>query len=220
MNKKNFLEKSNISLNQIYDIIENLTEIKLSAFKADKTVLVILDVINGFVKEGALYSQRNEALIKPIAELSEKCGEIGISKIAFADTHNKDCLEFEVYPPHCIQGTKECNVVDEIEDYILIEKNSTNGFLEDKFKQWLTYSKQIDTFIIVGDCTDICIAQFATSLKTYFNMNNIKSRIIVPEQLVNTFDGGLHDADLMHIMGLFTMSNSGVELVKNILVNN
>lgn len=218
MKKKIFLEKSNITLSQIYDVIENLTEIKLSTLEANKTVLVIIDVINGFVKEGALYSPRNEALIKPIAELSKKCGEFGILKLAFADTHNKDCLEFEIYPPHCIKGTEESAVVNEIKDYILIEKNSTNGFLEDKFKQWLISNNQIDTFIVVGDCTDICISQFATTLKTYFNANNIKSKIIVPEQLVNTFDGGLHYADLMHIMALFNMSNNGIELVKNILI--
>lgn len=218
MDKNSFLEKSNLVLSEIYDMIKNLSEIKLSTFEANKTVLVIIDVINGFVKQGALYSPRNEALIKPIAELSKKCGEFGISKLAFSDTHNKDCLEFEIYPPHCIKGTKEAEVVDEIKDYILIEKNSTNGFLEDKFKQWLISNKQINTFIVVGDCTDICISQFATTLKTYFNANNIKSKIIVPEQLVNTFDGTLHYADLMHIMALLNMSNNGIELVKNILI--
>ncbi len=32
----------------------------------------------------------------------------------------------------------------------------------------------IDNIIIVGDCTDICIYQFAITLKSYFNQHNIE----------------------------------------------
>lgn len=217
MDKQVFLEKSTIALSQVYDTINNLTNLKLNQLNPSKTVLVILDVINGFVKQGALYSPRNEALIKPISELCKKCKLIGISKLAFADTHNKDCMEFYSYPPHCIEGTSECNVVAEISDYILIAKNSTNGFLEEKFQNWLKSNTNIDTFILVGDCSDICVYQFATTLKAYFNNINTKSRIIVPEKLVNTFDNDTHQGDLMQYISLFSMSNNGIELVNNII---
>ncbi len=216
MNKNDFLEKSSFVLGKLYDTYENLPSINLSEFIPDKTALIIIDMINGFVKEGALYSERNEALIKPIAELSAKCDNFKITKIAFADTHDIDCLEFNAYPPHCIKNTLECKVVDEIKNYKLIPKNSTNAFLELEFQEWLKNNKEINTFIVVGDCTDICIYQFAITLKTYFNTNNINSRIIVPENFVNTFDNGLHYADLMHITALFSMSNNGIEIVKNI----
>lgn len=216
MDKQRFLKDSTLALSEIYDMIENLNSINISDLNPKKTALIIIDVINGFVKKGALYSPRNEALIKPISSLSQKCGELDIVKIAFADTHSKDCLEFNNYPPHCIENTAECKVIDEIKGYILIQKNSTNGFLETKFQEWLKFNTEIDTFIIVGDCTDICISQFAITLKTYFNTNNIQSRLIVPAQLVNTFDGGLHNADLMHIIALFNMFNNGIELVKDI----
>jgi len=216
MVKRDFLENSVKALEQIYDMIDNLPYVSLDEFKGDKTVLVILDVINGFVKYGNLYSPRNENLINPISNLSQKCDQLGIKKLAFADTHNPNSLEFNSYPPHCIQGSEECKVVDEIKNYTLIPKNSTNGFLEKSFQDWLKSNKQIDTFILVGDCTDICVYQFATTLKAYFNTNNIASRIIVVEKLTNTFDTGLHNGDLMHITALFSMYSNAIELVKDI----
>lgn len=217
MNRKDFLETSANSLGKIYDMIDNLNSINLSELDTNKTILVILDVINGFVKSGSLYSPRNENLIVPISSLSQKCDEFGIKKLAFADTHAEGCQEFNFYPPHCIKGSYECKVVDEIEQYTLIPKNSTNGFLEKEFQDWLNLNKQINTFIIVGDCSDICVYQFATTLKAYFNTNDIASRIIVPEKLVNTFDMDLHNGDLMHIISLFSMHTNGIEIVKDII---
>ncbi|HEY8364861.1 MAG TPA: isochorismatase family protein, partial [Haloplasmataceae bacterium] len=100
--------------------------------------------------------------------------------------------------------------------YTLFEKNSTNGFLEPKFQEWLSINKDITNFIIVGCCTDICILQFALTLKTHFNRLNKESRIIVPINAVNTYDGGLHDGELMHIMALYNMMINNIELVKEI----
>lgn len=217
MIKKDFLDNSMRTLEQIYNTINDLPNLNLHEFKADKTVLVILDVINGFVKFGNLYSERNESLITPISYLSQKCEKLGIKKLAFADTHNPNSLEFNSYPPHCIEGSEECKVVDEIKNYTLIPKNSTNGFLEKAFQDWLKSNKQIDTFILVGDCSDICVYQFATTLKAYFNTHNMVSRIIVPEKLTNTFDAGLHNGDLMNVIALFSMYTNGIEIVKNIV---
>ena len=62
--------------------IENLADYDLS-----KTALFIVDINNGFAKEGTLYSDRIKALINPIYEfvkpLEDKLNKI----IAFTDTH-------------------------------------------------------------------------------------------------------------------------------------
>jgi nicotinamidase-related amidase len=98
----------------------------------------------------------------------------------------------------------------------MIPKNSTNGFLEERFQGWLEANPQINAFIITGDCTDICIQQFSVTLKTWFNMQNKKARVIVPINAIDTYDLGLHNGDLMNIMGLYNMMLNGIEVVKEL----
>jgi nicotinamidase-related amidase len=200
-------------------MISNFEGVGLSDLAKDSTALVIVDMINGFARQGALRSERVEALIPEIARISKACDEMGIRKIAFADSHSAQSPEFGAYPAHCLAESSESDIVDEIKDvggYKLIPKNSTNGFHEAEFAKWLDANRKVDTFIVVGDCTDICIQQFAVTLKTWFNMQNLKSRVIVPVNAVDTYDLGLHDGDLMNVMAIHMMTGNGVEVVKEI----
>ncbi|HYH02099.1 MAG TPA: isochorismatase family cysteine hydrolase [Bacillota bacterium] len=219
INKPAFLQQSTRTLEGIYDTLSQLPEVALSSLPAERTALVIVDLINGFARGGALQSPRVEALIPGIVRLGQACGELGIPKVAFADNHTEGSPEFESYPVHCLTGTVEAELVEEIralDGVELLAKNSTNGFLEEAFQAWLGKNRQIDTFMVVGDCTDICIQQFTITLKTWFNRQDQKSRVIVPVDLVDTYDFGLHNAELLNAMALFTMMGSGVEVVKEI----
>lgn len=219
LNKDDFLRRSSQTLEQIYDCLSKLPLVNLNDLEAGKTALVIVDMINGFAREGALQSPRVEALIPEITKLSNACTDKDIVKLAFADSHSDASPEFEAYPCHCKAGTSESEIVDEIKEiggYLLIPKNSTNGFLEVKFQEWLKANPQIDTFIVVGDCTDICVQQFAITLKTWFNMQDKKSRILVPINAVDTYDFGMHNGDLMHVVALYNMIGNGIEVVSSI----
>ncbi len=85
------------------------------------------------------------------------------------------------------------------------------------FQKWLSENElSIETYIIVGDCTDICIKQFALSLKTYFNEKNENKKVIVPANAVETFhlDVTYHHAGLMNLLSLYEMEQGGIEIVK------
>lgn len=210
-----FIKNSIMTLTELYDMFKKAEIVKISSLKPGNTALVIIDMINGFAREGALMSKRVEELIPGIVSVSRKCDIAGITKIVFADSHTELSPEFGSYPVHCIRDTSEAEIVDEIKlvgGYKLIQKNSTNGFLEQEFKNWFSENPDVDTFIVVGDCTDICIQQFAESIKTWFNMQNKHSRIIVPIDLVDTYDLGVHNADLMNVIALYNMFINGVEI--------
>lgn len=220
LQKNEFLQKSNETLASILDMLEKLPVVKFDEIEADKAVLVIIDMTNGFAKEGALKSDAVKELIPRICELSEICDRRKIRKIAFADCHTDESPEFDAYPKHCMKGTAESEIVDEIKNiggYTLIEKNSTNGFLEEAFRKWLLENPDINTFILTGDCTDICVQQFAITLKAYFNMNNKRARVIVPLNAVDTYDLGVHDRNLMNVMAAYNMIINGVEVVRDIV---
>lgn len=219
INKDIFIKKSAETLEEIFDMLTKLPAVELSQLPGKQTALVIVDMINGFAREGALMSLRVEGLISEIAELSKECDRLQIAKIAFADCHTTASPEFEAYPAHCMQGTSEAEIVDELKKtggYTLIPKNSTNGFLEEEFQEWLKENEHINTFIVTGDCTDICVQQFVITLKTWFNMQNKKSRIIVPINMTDTYDLGLHDSDLMNVTALYNMIINGVEVVAGV----
>lgn len=182
-----------------------------------KKLLLIVDMNNGFAKKGALYSPRVEKLIAPIRDYAEKFkGMI----IGFTDTHGLDCIEFETkdrkgYPVHCVIGTEECEIVDElkgVKGLITIPKNSTNGFHEEQFQNILRNNPDIETIEIVGCCTDICVYQLAVSLSTYFTMKNKKGvEVIVHRNMVDTFDiPNVHDADKLNEIFLGSMTSNGV----------
>ncbi|MDF2674033.1 MAG: nicotinamidase-like amidase [Clostridiales bacterium] len=214
-----FINKSKETLKSILDIIEGFPSIKLSSFKSENTALIIMDMINGFVNEGPLKSDRVKELIPETLKLIKLCQGSKIPIIAFADSHSKNCPEFESYPEHCIMGTSESQLVKEINeigDYILINKNSTNGILEKEFLKWLENNSNVTNFIIAGDCTDLCILQFSLALKAYFNKKNINSNTIVPVNVVETYDLGLHDGNLMNVFALYNMWVNGVKVVKEI----
>jgi nicotinamidase-related amidase len=201
------------------DILAKLPAIRLEALPGKQTALVIVDMVNGFAREGALKSPRVEGLIPEIAKLSKACDELQITKLAFADCHTEASPEFDAYPAHCMIGTSEGEVVDELKEiggYTLISKNSTNGFLEEEFQKWLMENETINTFIITGDCTDICIQQFAVTLKTWFNIQNKKARVIVPVNTVETYDLGMHDGEMMNVVALYNMIINGIEVVAGV----
>lgn len=218
-NKDQFLKKSQEILDELFDQMNQLPSLDIDQLDRQHTALMIVDMVNGFAREGALKSPRIEDLILDIANLSAKCDLIGIEKVAFADCHPKESPEFAAYPKHCLAKTSEAEVVAEIKEaggYELILKNSTNGFLEKSFQKWLKNHSHMNTFIIAGDCTDICIQQLAVTLKTWFNMNNLNSRIIVPMNLVDTYDLDIHNGDLMNVMAVYNMMCNGVEVIKTL----
>lgn len=208
-------KKSADVFTKIYDRFKYLENIPLSSFDTDKTVLVIVDVINGFIREGAMADSRIEYIIQGTAKLLEKCIEAGIPAVAFADSHCENAEEFSSYPVHCISGSPECELVNELKEktgYILAEKNSTNGFFSPVMQKFLSDNPERTDFIVCGDCTDICVMNFCLSLKAYFDQNNIRCSVAVLSDLTETYNSDQHDADIMNLAASEFMKNAGIKI--------
>lgn len=220
VNKQSFLDDSREALGAIYDQIAQLPSVSWGDFNSASTALILVDVINGFAKEGALSSPRVAGIIPEVVRMSAQAQALGIGQIAFADEHEANSPEFASFPAHCLVGTTEADVVDELvalESYQLITKNSTNGFHEPDFQGWLAAQSSLETLVLVGDCTDICLLQLGQSLKTWYNAQNKNIQIVVPISAVETFDLGAHQGDLLNMMALYLLMSSGIEVVKKIV---
>lgn len=187
--------------------------INLEALNTSETAVIIVDMINGFAKSGVLYSSRIENIVDNIRRVLENLNQ---SKHLFlCDNHVVESAEFTTFPNHCLQGTDEVHVVDPLKQFaekgILINKNSTNGFLEPQFQAWLNETI-VKKYIIMGCCTDLCVLQFALTLKTHYNRLNENIEIIVLEDGVATYDLQAHPGDFMHIMALKFMQDMGITI--------
>lgn len=214
--KKEILKReSNEMIEGIYERFQGLENLKLDSLKPEKTLLLIVDINKGFAKKGALYSPRIEALVKPISELAKVSLNRGIKVKAFTDYHTEESIELNSYPKHCMENSDEWELVDELnlEGIEVIKKNSTNGFLEEKF---IVDEEEFENIIIVGDCTDICIYQLAISLRAEFNRVNRKGEIFVPKNLVDTFDMKMHKAEFLNYVFLNSMMDNGIKVVMDI----
>ena len=217
--KDAFLSSAAGALEAIYEKLAHLPAVSLDSLEPQRTVLFVVDMVEGFAVSGAMSSPRVGDLISPIAGMVRRCAGRGIPAVAFADTHTADSLELASYPPHCLRGTAESRVCAEIAEagkLTLIEKNSTNGMAEPAFQQWMANNGDKDTYIVVGDCTDICVYQFAVAAKTWHNARNRPLRVIVPLDLVDTYDAPGHDAALANACSLYSLMQNGIEVCRSL----
>ncbi|MDD5946766.1 MAG: cysteine hydrolase [Oscillospiraceae bacterium] len=199
--------------------MRDLPVLPFDSLDADDTILVICDMITGFAEHGALASPRVAACIPGIARLLAACKEAKIPAVAFADAHPEQATEFLRYPPHCVIGTDECEVVPQlaaIGGYITIPKNSTNGMLTEAFQAYLQANSNRHTILLCGCCTDICVMQFALTLKAYGDQHHHPYRILLPVALTDTFDSEGHDAETFRLLGLQFMAQAGIDISKEV----
>ncbi len=197
----------------------------------EKAAVLSTDVINGFCYTGPLASTRVASIVTPIARLFQNAWSHGVRNIVLIqDAHEPDAVEFGAYPPHCVRGTAEAETVEAFKqlpffDQIsVMEKNSTSSSENSGLNAWIKAHPEVDTFIVVGDCTDICVYQLALQLRVEANAVQMNRRVIVPAEAVDTYDrsleaaqkeGGLaHPGDLMHVIFLYHMALNGIEVVQ------
>jgi nicotinamidase-related amidase len=184
-----------------------------------KKLLVVVDMVNGFVREGAMASQNIEHIVPEIEELVKKFTEESDKQVVFVkDTHEENAREFKRYPVHCLKGTSESENIDELKKYenmaLVHEKNSTSAIFPNGLLENIDKMKKLEEVVIVGCCTDICVINLAIPLQNYFDQVNRDIPIVVPENAVETYDGPNHKADEWNDMAYKFMDQAGIKLIK------
>lgn len=216
--------------------LAGLKSVKLSELIDDPSHAAVLcvDIINGFCTVGPLASPRVQGIVKPIVKLFGDCHAAGVRHfILTQDTHAPDAVEFAHYPPHCVRDTIESQTAPELmklpfaNDYVLFQKNSIASHHSTALDAWLHAHPEVNTFIVVGDCSDLCTYQLAMHLRLRANAAQMHGvRVILPENCVQTYDTPVkaaqklgipaHDGDLLHAVFLHNMWANGVEVVKRL----
>lgn len=162
-------------------------------------LLVVVDLVNGFINEGEIHDKHIRTIIPECKSLIESYLNNGYPVIAFKDCHTHDDEEFKDFPIHCIKGTEEAELVDEIKVFedrmIVIEKNTTNGFTSEGYQKVLKDYVDYDEILVVGCCTDICVLQFVMEMKMLKTHFDLKYKLIVAKDACDTFEMDDHHRD-------------------------
>ena len=94
--------------------------------------VLVTDMLRGFLEEGyPLYTgDKARRIIPNIQRLLERELAQGSTVFFICDHHDPDDLEFRMFPPHCIAGTVEAEVIPELTKYPgeVIPKRRYSGF--------------------------------------------------------------------------------------------
>lgn len=181
--------------------------------------LFVIDMVNGFVREGAMADPSIEGIIPEVEKLVEEFLKHGDGVFFIKDAHEKDCAEFKRYPKHCVKETSEARLVDELIPYEkyaagVYEKNSTSAIFAPGLLSDLEKMNNLKELVGVGCCTDICVTNFLIPVQNYFDENNKSVCITVPKNAVETYDAPFHKRDEYNEMAFKLMNQAGVSLVK------
>ena len=200
-----------------------------------RIAVLAVDVTSGFCSEGPLASERVGRIVEPIARLFKRAYGLGVHHFLLPqDTHSEDAVEFGSYPAHCVRGTEESETVPDLQDlpfsdlFLIIEKNSISSAIGTELDAWLDGHPEVTTFLVVGDCTDLCVYQLTMHLRLRANALNLKDvRVILPIDAVDTYDIPVevaeeigtvpHPGDLLHLVFLHNMAQNGIEVISEVV---
>ena len=155
--------------------------------------LIVTDVQEGFTRLGNLASPACEAAIPRVLRIVEEEIAAGTPVIFTKDSHVENDLEFRMFPPHCIVGTPEHELVEELRPFerdaaAVIEKRRYSAFFETELEQALKELRP-DEVHLIGFCTDICV------LHTTSDLRSRDFDVVVRAEGCETFDAPGHAHD-------------------------
>ena len=188
--------------------------------KKYQKVVIVVDMINGFVKEGVLHDKKIAEIIPRQKEIIEKYKKEGALTIFIKDTHDENAVEFKRFgnTKHSVKGTSEAEIVDELKEYenkentISIEKNSTSYMEAPQFRELIKELTKLKEVHVIGCCTDICDFNGTMGLANYFDQWNRDVEIYLHQDAVATYSE--EDRQKYVDAAYLLMEQQGIKLVR------
>lgn len=134
---------------------------------ARKTLLLIVDMQNDFVKEGgSLVVPSAKETIPNLKKLIASTRKKKVRVAYTQDTHFDNDKEWKIWPKHCKINSWGWHIIDELKpkkDEMVFQKNRYDGFYGTSLEHYLSSIWKIENIIITGTVSNICVAQTAAS---------------------------------------------------------
>lgn len=153
--------------------------------------LIVIDMLNDFVDEkGALYcGPESRAIIPFIAGRLAEYRKNSDPVIYLQDSHDKNDLEFQLFPEHGVAGTWGNAIIDELAPEpgdIVIPKTRFSGFYGTDLEQAIKNSG-VEKVEVTGVCTSICV------MDTVGGLVNRNYKVTIFSAGVADFDPDFHE---------------------------
>lgn len=183
-----------------------------------KELLIVVDMINGFVREGSLSDKYIGVIIPKIELLVKKYVEDNEKEVFFIrDSHSEGSTEFSKFPVHCEAGTTESELVSELKPYEEMGrtylKNSRSFMFAHSFITDIEKMKELRRVIVTGCCTDLCVLNGVLGLVNYLDQENRNIEVVVNSGMVETYDAPGHERKEYNSMSLKLMRQEGVKVI-------
>jgi len=159
-------------------------------------VAIVVDMQRGFLEEGYPLFCGAEArkIIPNVQRLLDRELERGSNLIFTQDSHAPDDREFQMFPPHCIEGTEEVEIIPELANYPgqRLKKTRYSAFYDTDLDARLR-ELDPDKLIVCGICTDICVMHTAADAR------NRDYPVEIYTDCVASFDEEAHRFALKHM---------------------
>ena len=152
-----------------------------------KTALIIIDMLNDFVRGGVLANEAADAIIPPIQSLLKHAREQADWVVVFAnDAHLEGDVEIDVWGKHAMKGTRGAQVIEALAPQPgpqeWEEPKRFYGVFEDTNLAEKLRAQDVDTVCLTGQHTNCCVRHSAYgSFRHGLN-------ILVPEDAVVAFN--------------------------------
>jgi nicotinamidase-related amidase len=157
-----------------------------------RRAIVVVDMLVGFCRHGNLSTPRCAAIVPRLRERLAAAEADSIPAVFLVDTHAADDPEFTMFPPHCVEGSGEDEVIPELKEFAdrgtVVRKRTFSGFHGTELAEVLERLAP-DVVEVAGVCTDICV------LHTVAGLRSRGYEVLVHKGLVETYDGPEHDAE-------------------------
>ena len=201
------------------DVVEEKKENeRIKNLKYYEGMLLVVDMVNGFVTKGDLHDKEIGKIVPRQIELIKEAKANNHLVVFIKDTHTEDSTENKRFGKlrHCIKGTGEEEVIDALkpfeEDAISIRKNSTSFMEAPDFRRLIEKANNIRTVDVVGCCTDICDFNGTMGLANYFDEWNRDVEIRMHQDAIATF---AEEARQNYVEAAnLLMEQQGIRLVK------
>jgi len=151
--------------------------------------LLVVDMLRDFIEEeGALCIGDSSSIREKVAQRVEQCRSQGEPIIYIVDRHLPHDAEFNMFPPHCLEGQWGGEIIPEItpqeKDYVIPKRRFSAFFGTDLD---LTLRELgIQEVELAGVCTQICV------LYTAADARMLNYDVVVRKECVDSFDPEAH----------------------------
>ncbi|PWI58747.1 cysteine hydrolase family protein [Sulfoacidibacillus thermotolerans] len=138
--------------------------------------LLVIDMTYDFIADdGALpCGEAGQKIVNPILQAVQTAHQNGDFVIFACDAHAIDDKEFQLWPVHCVAGTKGAQLIEPLNQFYAtyesdqvryLPKTKYDAFFETPLAMWLQ-EKGVQEVLVCGVCTSICC--YATALGAYY----------------------------------------------------